>query len=186
MSTKSPSVKYSLDRLKKDGKASLRIVYPDTTVVEPGVRLTRAQTKPEPHVSISKDVAKDVTYIEVSIDLDAPFPSFPILAPICHGIQTDLKVTGEPDADGFVMLKSNVPPVVPYGPPGPPPLSAPHRYIFMVWEQPASASAEGIKKAMGLGESVGRPARMRWNEEEFEKKVGLSGEPLAFNYFVCN
>jgi phosphatidylethanolamine-binding protein len=186
MSTESPSVKYSLTELKKDVKASLRIVYPTTTVVEPGVRLTRAQTKDEPYVTLSKDIAKDVTYIAVAIDLDAPFVSFPFLGPICHGIHTDLKVMGEPDTDGFVKLKSDVFPVVPYAPPGPPPLSGPHRYVTMVWEQPAEASAEGIKKAMGLGDEVGIPARMRWKEEEFEKKVGLSGEPLAFNYFVCN
>jgi phosphatidylethanolamine-binding protein (PEBP) family uncharacterized protein len=186
MSTELASVKYSFDQLKKVGKASLQIVFSKTAVDKPGVRLTREQTRDEPQIVLSKDVAKDVTYIAVSLDLDAPFPSFPVLAPICHGLQTDLKATGEPDADGFVKLESITPPIVPYGPPGPPPLSGPHRYLFMVWEQPPTASAEEIKKTMGLGDNIPITKRIRWDEEGFEKKVGLSSEPIAYNYFVCN
>jgi phosphatidylethanolamine-binding protein len=189
MPIESASVKYTFDQLSKQGKAYLKVHFPNATVTEPKARLSRKASKDAPFLSLSTSAvkSKDAKYIAVAIDLDAPFPSLPVLGPICHGIQTDLQASGEPDSDGFVKLEATgVDPVISYVGPNPPPLSGPHRYVFMVWEQPEGSGAEAVRKALGLTKEAGISARVRWDEDGFEKKVGLSNEPLAGNYFVAN
>jgi phosphatidylethanolamine-binding protein (PEBP) family uncharacterized protein len=189
MPTESASIKYALGELDQQGKVYLKIHFSDAIVAEPKARLSRATSKDAPFLSLSNAVmkTKDAKYIAVAIDLDAPFPSFPVLGPICHCIQTDLQASGEPDSDGFVKLEAGgIDPVVPYIKPAPPPLSSPHRYVFLVWEQPEGGEAEKVRNALGLTKDPGIAARVRWDEEGFEKKVGLSSEPLAGNYFLVN
>lgn len=184
-----PAVPASITQILKqcdtDKTATLRLHYPTTTVITPGTKLSKQESNPAPTISISSSIAKSTTakYVAFGIDLDAPFPSMPILAPILHGIQTDLTTEGEPDADGFVKLAAAVKPVVPYGPPGPPPISGPHRYVFLVWEQPQDLTSDGIKKQLGLPEEIGLSGRIRWDQDACEKKLGL-GAALGGNYFV--
>ncbi|KAF2110403.1 phosphatidylethanolamine-binding protein [Lophiotrema nucula] len=179
------TIKQLLETLKNDSNAPVRIHYPAKTVTTPGTKLSKQDSKPAPTLSISSTFAKspDAKYLAFAIDLDAPFPSMPVLGPILHGIQTDLTTEGEADADGYVKLATAVKPVVIYAPPGPPPISAPHRYVFLIWEQPQDLTSEKIRTQLGLAEQVGIPARMRWNQDAAEKKLGL-GAVLGGNYFV--
>src|ERR1700748_3098513 len=177
MSTESASVKYALGQLDQQGKAYLKIHFSNAIVTEPKARLSREASKDAPLLSLSNTVikAKDAKYIVVAIDLDAPFPSFPVLGPICHSIQTDLQASGQPDGEGFVKLEAiGIDPVISYISPRPPPLSGPHRYVFLLWEQPEGIGAEKVRNELGLSKEVGISARVRWDEEEFEKKLGLS------------
>ena len=149
------------------------------------------------------------------LDLDPPFPSFPVLAPILHSLEADLRLeTEELDADeGYVYLtadeeaggyegikrhadmKKRTRPVVGYMGPNPPGVSAPHRYVFLCWEQPGGVDGRKVREVLGLaddddvdgeeyGEEVGMATRVRFDQEAFEKSLGL-GEVLAGNYFVC-
>jgi hypothetical protein len=185
-----PSVKYTLNKLKEQSSITLKLHFPSNkTVSDPGTRLTRAESKDLPSLSLSSSLIKDpaTKYIAIALDLDAPFPSWPSLSPILHGIQTDLVASAAPDTDGCVKLEAgSVAPVVSYVSPAPPPLSAPHRYVVMIWKQPEGMDAEGVRKALGLPQEVSRWARVRWEAEAAEKKMGLGPEPLAGNSFVAN
>ena len=155
-------------------------------------------------------------YMIVTLDLDAPFPSFPVMSPILHGIQADLVLdTAALDADQEFIPFQTLPAagrkhkvggrtVVRYMGPAPPPPSSPHRYVCMLWAQPGGLSGRKICEVLALSASggsesevgteaggdeageVGILERVRWDEEEFERKLGLRGEDLVGgNYFVC-
>ncbi|KAI0875520.1 PEBP-like protein [Hypoxylon argillaceum] len=184
MAKESPTVQKTLAAAKT--ATTLRLHYPEATVTEAGANLTIPVAKPTPTLSISAAVLKpapETKYIVVSIDLDAPFPSFAVLGPILHGVHSDL-VPGAADADGFAPLEgASAEWLVPYIGPGPPKPSSPHRYVFMAFEQPAALDGAKIKTLLGLGAEVKLTSRMWWNEESFEQKLGL-GEVLAGNYFL--
>ncbi|EAA32560.1 hypothetical protein GE21DRAFT_5537 [Neurospora crassa] len=153
-------------------------------------------------------------YMVICLDLDPPFPSFPVLAPILHSLEADLRlVTEELDADeGYIYLTADeeeeargsdgishptrgerrTKPVVGYMGPKPPGVSSPHRYVFLCWEQPEGVTGQKVREVLGLnnneggeeGEDVGLAKRVRWDQEGFEKMLGL-GDVVAGNYFVC-
>jgi phosphatidylethanolamine-binding protein (PEBP) family uncharacterized protein len=183
----SPSITQTLSAA--GAGATLRIHFPETTISEAAANVTIAASAPTPTLSVLASALKSTTpgvkYLAVSIDLDAPFPSFPVLGPILHGAQADL-VPGAVDADGFVALEGGSAEwqVAPYVGPGPPPLSAPHRYVFMVFEQPEGMDTAKVKSVLGLqGPGTGVVSRMRWDQEAAEKSLGL-GEVVAGNYFL--
>ncbi|KAK3352191.1 phosphatidylethanolamine-binding protein [Lasiosphaeria hispida] len=133
-------------------------------------------------------------YLIAGLDLDPPFPTFPVMGPALHMLRADLALaTGEvnPD-DEFIRLEDGEEgsvvgrrPVAYYLGPSPPPVGGPHRYVFMLWEQPEGVTGERIKEEMGYDEGgVGMMGRVRWDQEGFEKKLGL-GKVVAGNYFVC-
>jgi phosphatidylethanolamine-binding protein (PEBP) family uncharacterized protein len=121
----------------------------------------------------------DKTYLVISLDLDAPFISVPILGPILHWLQGGFKVSAS--APG--KLESTEAPVAEYIAPAPPPGAAPHRYVFFLYEQPAGF--EGKKFAPANGKPFPVTSRMFTSLDDWEKKIGL-GEVLALNYFKSN
>lgn len=187
-----PSVLIALERLdaSPNKTSQLHVVFPgNTTISSVGVKLPKLATKDAPTLSVSSSLVKPHDgdkYVALCIDLDAPFPSFPILGPIAHWLQTDLVAAKGSSEDGFMTLETEARSVIPYAGPGPPPPSAPHRYVFMLWEQPASvAGADEVAQALSVPAEPGLTARIRWDQPLFEQKMGL-GEPLAVNYFVAN
>jgi phosphatidylethanolamine-binding protein (PEBP) family uncharacterized protein len=117
----------------------------------------------------------------INLDLDAPFPSFNVLSPVLHWIQPGL----QPQiSDGVTkLLSSDTTWIVDYAGPGPPPGSAVHRYLFLLYEQPEEFDPQ--KWAPPKGKSVSPLNRMRYDLGAFEKKIGL-GPVLAANYFCSN
>ncbi|KAI1110927.1 PEBP-like protein [Nemania sp. NC0429] len=185
MGKESPSIQRAISAAKS--ATTLRIHFPEVTVSEAGADVTIAASAPTPTLYISAEALKSgpsTKYVAVAIDLDAPFPSFPFLGPILHGLHIDL-VAGAPDGDGFAPLEGAPEWLVPYIGPGPPRPSAPHRYVFMVFEQPPSLDAAKTKELLGLGPQVKLTSRMWWDELGFEKKLGL-GEVLAGNYHLTH
>jgi phosphatidylethanolamine-binding protein len=110
--------------------------------------------------------------------VDAPFQSFNFMSPILHWVQPDLSL-----APGETALKSSTPAMCYYTPPRPPPGAAVHRYIFLLYDQPAGFDAK--KHAPPDGQTFARTSRMRLDFASFEKSLGL-GEVRAVNYFVSN
>lgn len=150
-------------------------------IPKPGAFLSRSDAVPTPTLYLSASSGRFVT---CCIDLDAPFPSLPFLSPIPHYIQSDLVPSGQPITadDGTkyeLKVDGNVKPIIAYAGPRPPPISAPHRYLFLLYEQPINFE----KSNLGLPEEFGIRDRMRWNHSEFEKKAGL-GRVVAGNYFT--
>jgi len=63
--------------------------------------------------------------------------------------------------------------------------NSPHRYVYMLWQQPEGITAESIREELGFPEEgAGLLARVRWDQEAFERRLGL-GRVVAGNYFVC-
>jgi phosphatidylethanolamine-binding protein len=118
----------------------------------------------------------------VNVDLDGPFPSFPILSPILHWIQPGLQPQAA-DNGPAKLLAHDTPWIVDYGGPAPPPGSAVHRYVFLLYEQPAGFDVK--EWAPADGGHVGRLGRIRYDLGAFEKKVGL-GPVVAASYFCSN
>ena len=70
-----------------------------------------------------------------------------------------------------------------YAGPAPPPGSSPHRYVFLLYEQPEGFDM--VKFASPGGKKVGILPRIRYNLKAFEEKANL-GPVLACNYFLSN
>jgi hypothetical protein len=58
-------------------------------------------------------------------------------------------------------------------------MSKPHRYVFLLYEEP-----KGFDAGKG-GKKVGIWPRMRWDFGKFEKEVGL-GEVVAGSWVLSN
>ena len=116
-------------------------------------------------------------YLVVGLDLDAPFVSLPVLGPILHWVQSGL-VAG---ADG--VLEAKAPFTANYIGPAPPPGAAPHRYVFLLYEQPAGYDV--AKYAPADGKKLGNAKRMFYRLENLEKEIKL-GPVIAANYFKSN
>lgn len=141
-----------------------------------------ADATPTPQLSCSAASSPGKIYMIICLDPDAPHPSAAFLGPVLHWLQSGLQL----DSSGSEVLttsSSSEPFVSDYAPPGPPPFSPPHRYVFLLYEQPegfdvkAHAPAEGTK--MGVW------ARMWYSLDEWEKRAGL-GKVVAANYFTSN
>ncbi|KAI1810154.1 PEBP-like protein [Poronia punctata] len=186
MAKDSPSIQTTF-KAAKDA-TTLRIHFPETVVVTTaGANLTTTQAKSAPTFSVSASALKSTTstrYIVVAIDIDAPFPSIPVLGPILHGIHVDLVAGSTPDADGFVPLEGPAEWFVPYIGPAPPKPSSAHRYMFLVFEQPETLDGAKIKSVIGVGPDIKLTGRMWWDQKGFEEKMGL-GDVLAGNFFLA-
>jgi phosphatidylethanolamine-binding protein (PEBP) family uncharacterized protein len=113
-------------------------------------------------------------FLVISLDVDAPFPSFAPLSPALHWLQAGLTI----DTSSAGVLTSSDPVIAFWAPPGPPPISAPHRYLFLLYEQPADFDTQQYTKPSGYGIMD----RMRWDLSKFEKQAKL-GPAVAATYF---
>ncbi|KAI9726775.1 MAG: hypothetical protein M1828_000631 [Chrysothrix sp. TS-e1954] len=158
------------------------------SITEPGVQLAKADTQTIPTLS-KPGLSTSKRYVAVCLDLDPPFPSFPIAGPIVHWIQPSLTAssTGE--------LSGSEPPIAHYRGPGPPPISAPHRYVFMLYEQPDGFDVEALRyreksegeQGAGKTREITMWERVRWRHDLWERKAGLGKEGVvAGNVYVCN
>lgn len=128
-----------------------------------------------PRLSWSSSTTSGQKYIVISLDINAPFPSFAPLSPVLHWLQAGFTVTSTGD------LVSSDSAIAFWAGPGPPPISGPHRYIFLLYEQPADFDAKLFSKASGFGIKD----RMRWDVSKFEKLAKL-GSAVAATYFLSN
>lgn len=117
----------------------------------------------------------------VCLDLDAPFASFNLLSPILHWIQPGLlPIRTE---SGSYVLRVAAPFVADYMGPHPPPRAAPHRYLFILFEQPPGFEVES--HAPPSGKKLGKWPRIRYNLDKWSKKIGL-GPVVGANYIASN
>ncbi|KAI1474582.1 hypothetical protein K445DRAFT_320280 [Daldinia sp. EC12] len=177
----SNSIKAALSLIESDKSKVLGLSIGKHASIEPGLHIPKADAQSEPEISFAS-ASPEKTYLIINLDLDAPFPSFSVLSPALHWIQSDLKPTPATDGNGFT-LKSAAPFIVNYIGPGPPPPSAPHRYVFFLYEQPEDFDAK--KYAPAGGKPVGISRRLRFDLDAWEKKLRL-GPVVAVNYFNSN
>ncbi|KAL4972610.1 phosphatidylethanolamine-binding protein [Aspergillus desertorum] len=143
--------------------------------VTPGLKVAKQETQSTPTLSAPADLRHGV-YTVISLDLDAPFASWNVLSPAVHWIQVGFKV-GQPSQE----LKSDELPIVPWVAANPPPGTAPHRYVFFLYNQnPGSTIPSNLKE-----KPLNSWQRMRFDLDARIKQLGL-GEIVAANYFVSN
>lgn len=152
-------------------------ILPESCDTQSRYELTKTTAAQEPPKLSFAGANPTSTYLVVSLDIDAPFPSFGILGPILHWIQSDIKVTSEG------VLVSDAPFVANYIGPAPPPMSAPHRYIFFLYEQPADFDLTA--HAPVGGKKLSNSNRMWYDLDAWAEEIKL-GPLVAFNYFTCN
>jgi phosphatidylethanolamine-binding protein (PEBP) family uncharacterized protein len=140
-------------------------------------RLTQRPDAQEPPKLSFAGADPNTKYVIVSLDIDAPFPSFGILGPILHWIQSDVKVTGSSS------LEYDAPFVANYIGPAPPPGSSPHRYIFFLYGQPEDFDLND--HAPADGKKLANMSRMRYDLDAWAEQIKL-GPLVAFNYFLSN
>ena len=116
------------------------------------------------------------------LDMDAPFPSLPIMGPILHWMQPGLKAIS-----GSLTYTQSESFLVDYIGASPPPGSGPHRYCFFLYEQPTSFDQKKIATKSGsqAGAKVGAGKRIRFDLDAFEKEAGL-GKIVACTYVKSN
>ena len=80
-------------------------------------------------------------------------------------------------------MSTETPFVADYAGPGPPPVSGPHPYVFLLYDQPADFDVSKYAPAGGKG--LGIKGRVRYNLAAFEREAGL-GPVVAANWFCSN
>jgi len=169
------SVKRILSATEKDASKLLGVsVNGKAITTKQHIPRSEAQKAPEISYAVPNPSA---TYLVVALDLDAPFPSFSALGPILHWIQPGFK------AGLNNVLTSSDPFIANYIGPAPPPGSAPHRYTFFLFEQPAGFDSK--KYAPAGRKPLSNWKRMRYDLDSFQRTAKL-GEPIAANYFLSN
>ncbi|KAJ5921252.1 protease inhibitor (Tfs1) [Penicillium verhagenii] len=170
------SIQAGLSLIESDKSKLLGLSVGKHGNVEPGVYIPRADAQSPPKISFP-GLSTDKTYFVVSLDIDAPFPSFGVLGPILHWIQPGVKASESGELDLSAPFVAN------YIGPAPPPGSSPHRYTFYLYEEPAGFDT--AKYAPANGQKLGNWTRIRYDLDAWAKEINL-GPVLAFNYFFSN
>ncbi|KAF7551730.1 hypothetical protein G7046_g7633 [Stylonectria norvegica] len=165
----------ALAMIANDTSKVLSVDVGKHTIV-PGLYVPKAEGHETPilRFNVPKPEAR---YIVICVDPDAPFPSWPVLGPVLHWNQSGLK------ADGDSLLVYTEPFIANYVGPGPPPGSSPHRYVFLLFEQPEKFDHK--THAPANGSEMGIRGRMKYHLDDWAKKVHL-GPVIAANYFTSN
>ena len=170
----------------------------------PATTATKADANKPPTFALSHSCLRThvpgARYIAVALDLDAPSPSFPVASPILHYLHTDLRAVispfAQPSSRPSSMYKTDTAtntwvnlepstiasggkgtlekPLASWLAPAPPGVSAPHRYVFLVWEQPEKMSGEQVRERLSMSKSEGGLwSKSRWDVEGFVNKLKL-------------
>ncbi|KAI0367325.1 PEBP-like protein [Pilatotrama ljubarskyi] len=163
------------------------VVYPNGSEVNLGNHMTVEETQDEPEIRFAAlngqwDDASEASYTLAMLDPDAPSRAEPIYRTFRHWVITGLKspaLTAN-SADALNALKTH-PSTTPYRPPGPRPNSGLHRYVFLLYQEPASKDPFVIPQgAPEYGAAL--EERRSWNPVAFADQHGL--KLVGANYFL--
>ncbi|KAI0828479.1 PEBP-like protein [Trametes gibbosa] len=174
------------------------VVYPNGAEANLGNELSVADTQDEPEIRLAALNAPwdqpaasgagattlgEASYTLAMLDPDAPSHAQPIYRTFRHWLITGMKgppVTANA-ADALNALKTH-PATTPYRPPSPRPNSGLHRYVFLLFQEPA-ASAEPFVVPKGAPEhGAALEQRRSWNPVAFAEQYGLT--LVGANYFL--
>ncbi|KIX96034.1 uncharacterized protein Z520_08289 [Fonsecaea multimorphosa CBS 102226] len=170
-----PILKSVLSLIEDNDAKTLRVSF-SSRKVKPGDKIPKREAQEVP--TLGWNAASGQKFLVVCLDIDAPFPTFAPLSPVLHWLQTGLAAEGSTSGGD---LTSPDPAIAHWAAPGPPPLSSPHRYIFLLYDQPADFDTRTLAKAGGFGIRE----RMRWDLSRFEQQAKL-GPAVAATYFLSN
>lgn len=116
------------------------------------------------------------TYLALTLDLEAPYPSASLLSPLLHWMQPGLKAGSIVEA---WPLNSEEPALASFIPATPPPFSGPHKYLTLLYKQP-----EGFDPKE-FGSMV--TGRVKFDFEGFVDEAKLGDDSLvAAHHFLSN
>ncbi|XP_052865955.1 protein D3-like [Anopheles cruzii] len=148
-------------------KESAKISYPSGVTVQGGNELRPAQVKDQPKVEWAADPNKFYTLFMV--DPDAPSRKEPKLREIGHWLVGNIPGNRVEDGDHMYAFVGS----------GPPSGSGLHRYVFLVYEQPAGRI--DFSQAPRVS-NRSRNHRVSYKHREFVKQYGL-GTLVAGNFY---
>jgi hypothetical protein len=115
----------------------------------------------------------------VMLDLDVPpMEGSKERRVLLHAMNTGFKATQQKISGAATLLASTDKGPAPYLPPGPPATDIPHRYVELLFKQPAKLSVKAT-------EFMETSARIGFKLDEFMKKNELE-MPLAGNFFTVD
>ncbi|TFK47412.1 PEBP-like protein [Heliocybe sulcata] len=168
------------------------VVWPNGKEAVLGNELTREDALDEPSINFAPmnvpaeqaDSAggEELAYTVVMLDPDAPGRADPKFKCFRHWVITGLRsppVASLQSVD-LLALKSKSA-TTPYRPPGPPPGTGEHRYVFLLFQEPPSAPLAIPEGAVEYGAAL--EERRSWNALDFAKKYGL--KLVGANFFIC-
>ncbi|KAK3647305.1 carboxypeptidase Y inhibitor [Elasticomyces elasticus] len=168
-----------------DPKITLSIFYENATVeVGNTVDPSKTQKAPDVHFiasapnDLSTRVKKGMQLTLALTDPDAPSRDNPEWSEICHWIATGVQLTKPSDDDDSTGFSKGVQTIVEYKPPGPPPKTGKHRYVFVALApkngttEKLSLSKPGGRQHWGYGKE--RQGLRRWAEENGLVTVGAN------------
>lgn len=139
----------------------------------------------EPTITVSRDPSAsssagsesaNVTYTITITDPDAPSRDNPEWSEFCHFIATGVAISSSTASDAVKL--SGLRDVMPYKPPGPPPKTGKHRYVFLLFA-PANGTTDPLhltkpedRKHWGTGEE--RHGVRDWARDNGLEPVGES------------
>ncbi|KAK4899156.1 carboxypeptidase Y inhibitor [Elasticomyces elasticus] len=168
-----------------DPKLTLSIFYENATV-EVGNTIDPAKTQDAPDVQfiasgphdLSTLVKKGMQLTIALTDPDAPSRDNPEWSEICHWIATGVQLTKSSDDDDTTGFSKGLKTIVEYKPPGPPPKTGKHRYVFVALApkngttEKLSLSTPGDRQHWGYEKE--RQGLRRWAEENGLVTVGAN------------
>ncbi|KAF1954270.1 PEBP-like protein [Byssothecium circinans] len=166
---------------KPEAKNKLEVMFNSTSVNRPGQLLSKAATATQPQLAVSGNaVNSGATYVFVMVDLDVPGQGTNTTRrTLLHAMNTGLKASAQKMAGGAALLTSTEKGPAAYIGPGPPATdSIPHRYVEMLFEQPAELAV----KATDFADTS---ARLNFDINAFAQENKL-GTPLAANFFTVD
>ncbi|KAH7135027.1 phosphatidylethanolamine-binding protein [Dendryphion nanum] len=162
-------------------KTQLNVFFNSTAVSSPGQLLTKAATASAPQIAASgPNINAEDTYVFVMLDLDVPpGGGSSTRRVLLHAMTTDFKATTQALSGGSKLLASQSKGPATYLGPSPPASDAmPHRYVQLLFKQPASLQVQAT-------EFANTQSRINFNITEFAAKNSL-GKPLAGNFFTVS
>ncbi|KAL5482675.1 hypothetical protein ACEPAI_9269 [Sanghuangporus weigelae] len=159
----------------------LEIAFPqasgDEVPVHAGIQLPRNQTAIPPVFGIQRLGSFRVpsgTFVVAMVDLDPPTPQDPTEAQIRHFLGGNFEL-GRVNSDGVELLSNSTPAISNFLQPTPPAGSDPHRYVFLLFQQPPGFNRQTEVNATTPIEN--------FNISQFAQDVGL-GEPLGGTFIL--
>ncbi|KAF1928362.1 PEBP-like protein [Didymella exigua CBS 183.55] len=159
----------------------LDIFFNSTMVMTPGQMLTKAETASQPKIALSSRMANSsATYMFVMLDLDVPpMQGTTKRRVLLHAVNTGFKATQQKIGGSATLLTSTEKGPAAYIPPSPPPTDTiPHRYVQLLFQQPADLKIQ----ASDFNETS---ARINFDINAFMTKNKVSA-PMAGNFFMVD
>ncbi|KLO17322.1 PEBP-like protein [Schizopora paradoxa] len=168
----------------------LEVAFPQASgrpvLVNAGKQLQQPQTAIPPRFGIKSPTASQLhqTFVVSMIDLDAPTPQNPNVSQIRHFLGSNFHIDTESaranrlsERFGVGMLVNSTEALSGFLQPTPPAGSDPHRYVFLLFEQPA-----GFNEKVGQFVNASTPIT-DFSIATFAKQVGL-GNPLGGSFML--